>query len=212
MMLYKPLKDVTRINIGLAARALLRAPDLRADRRRERDRREARAPDAAPVPPGDPLREGLLRATATSRSSRTSTSRSGAARPSRSSARPEPERRRSSICSRGSTTRPADAITFDGVDLRDATLASLRAPDRPRHAGDDPLRLAPRGRTSPTARPAPPEETVRAAARAAYADEFVERLPEGYDTPARRGRRAPLRRPETAARHRARDLQGRARS
>ena len=29
---------------------------------------------------------------------------------------------------------------------------------------------------------APAEERVRAAARAAYADEFIERLPQGYDT------------------------------
>jgi ATP-binding cassette, subfamily B, bacterial MsbA len=72
-------------------------------------------------------------------------------------------------------------ITLDGVDLRDATLASLR-----RQIGlvtqdtilfDTTVRenIA-YGETSP------PEEKVRAAAHAACADEFIERLPKGYDT------------------------------
>ena len=38
-----------------------------------------------------------------------------------------PARRRWSTCCRGSTTSPAAAILIDGVDIRDVTLASLRA-------------------------------------------------------------------------------------
>ncbi len=72
-------------------------------------------------------------------------------------------------------------VTFDGVDLRDATLASLR-----RQVGlvtQDTILFD----TSVRANIAygatdPPEEKVRAAARAACADEFIERLPQGYDT------------------------------
>jgi subfamily B ATP-binding cassette protein MsbA len=72
-------------------------------------------------------------------------------------------------------------ITLDGIDLRDATLTSLRrqislvtqetilfdstARENIAYGQDD-----------------PPEERVREAARAAYADEFLESLPEGYST------------------------------
>ena len=41
--------------------------------------------------------------------------------------RAAPARRRSSTCCRGSTTSPPAAILIDGVDIRDVTLASLRA-------------------------------------------------------------------------------------
>jgi subfamily B ATP-binding cassette protein MsbA len=72
-------------------------------------------------------------------------------------------------------------VTFDGVDLRDATLRSLR-----RQIGlvtqetvlfDTSVRenIAYGERT-------PSEVRVRAAARAAFADEFIERLPQGYDS------------------------------
>ncbi|HYT31566.1 MAG TPA: ATP-binding cassette domain-containing protein, partial [Thermoanaerobaculia bacterium] len=72
-------------------------------------------------------------------------------------------------------------VLLDGVDLRDATLDSLR-----RQIGlvtqdtilfDSSVRdnIA-YGEVSPS------EEKLRAAARAAYAEEFVERLAEGYDT------------------------------
>ena len=42
-------------------------------------------------------------------------------------------------------------MTFDGVDLRDATLAVAAPADRPGDAGDDPLRHDASARTSPTA-------------------------------------------------------------
>jgi subfamily B ATP-binding cassette protein MsbA len=72
-------------------------------------------------------------------------------------------------------------ITFDGIDLREVSLDSLR-----RQIGlvtqdtilfDTSVRenIA-YGETSP------PEDRVRAAAIAAYADEFIRRLPRGYDT------------------------------
>jgi subfamily B ATP-binding cassette protein MsbA len=77
-------------------------------------------------------------------------------------------------------------ITFDGIDLRDATLDSLR-----RQVGlvtqetvlfDTSVR-----ENIAYGESAPSEERVRAAARAACADEFVERLPRGYDTPVGEG-------------------------
>ncbi len=72
-------------------------------------------------------------------------------------------------------------VTFDGVDLRDATLRSLR-----RQIGlvtqetvlfDTSVR-----ENIAYGEKAPSEPRVRAAARAACADEFIERLPEGYDS------------------------------
>ena len=75
----------------------------------------------------------------------------------------------------------AGRVTFDGEDLRDATLASLR--------GQIGLVTQDTILFDSTAReniaygdPEAPPERVRAAARAAYADEFLERLPEAYDT------------------------------
>ncbi len=76
----------------------------------------------------------------------------------------------------------AGRVTFDGVDLREATLRSLR-----RQIGlvtqetilfDTSVR-----ENIAYGERAPSEERVRAAARAACADEFIERLPQGYDAP-----------------------------
>ena len=75
----------------------------------------------------------------------------------------------------------AGSITVDGIDLRDAGLASLRRQiavvTQETILFDSSARdnIA-YGQTSP------PEERVREAARAAYAEEFVEALPSGYDT------------------------------
>jgi subfamily B ATP-binding cassette protein MsbA len=72
-------------------------------------------------------------------------------------------------------------ITFDGVDLRDATLASLRGSiglvtqDTILFDGSARENIA-------YGRPDASAETVRAAGEAAFADEFVSRLPEGYET------------------------------
>ena len=80
----------------------------------------------------------------------------------------------------------AGRITFDGVDLREATLSSLRS-----QIGlvtqDTILFDATIRANIAYGQVSPPEEKVRAAARAAYADEFIDRLPEGYDAMAGEG-------------------------
>jgi subfamily B ATP-binding cassette protein MsbA len=75
----------------------------------------------------------------------------------------------------------AGRITLDGVDLRDATLASLRRQialvTQDTVLFDTTVRAnIAYGETAPS------EERLRAAASAACADEFIERLPKGYDT------------------------------
>ena len=73
-------------------------------------------------------------------------------------------------------------ITLDGVDLRDATLASLRRQislvTQETILFDTTVRA-----NIAYGPPDAPEDRVRCAARAACADEFIERLPQGYDTP-----------------------------
>jgi ATP-binding cassette subfamily B protein len=73
------------------------------------------------------------------------------------------------------------AITIDGHDLRDLTLASLRG-----NVGvvlDEPFLFSISIRDNIAyGRPDAPLEEIEAAARAANADEFIVRLPEGYDT------------------------------
>jgi ATP-binding cassette, subfamily B, bacterial MsbA len=75
----------------------------------------------------------------------------------------------------------AGRITLDGIDLRDVSLASLR-----RQIGivtQDTILFDTSARENIAyGRAQPPEEKVRAAATAAFADEFVSRLPSGYDT------------------------------
>jgi ATP-binding cassette subfamily B protein len=58
-------------------------------------------------------------------------------------------------------------------------------------------------------RPDANEAEVHAAASAAFADDFIRALPEGYDTFLGRTRRAPVRRPAPAHRHRACHAEGR---
>ena len=75
----------------------------------------------------------------------------------------------------------AGRITFDGVDLRDARLQSLRSLIG--LVTQDTILFDATARANIAyGQDAPPDGKVRAAARAAYADEFIERLPEGYDT------------------------------
>ena len=75
----------------------------------------------------------------------------------------------------------AGRITFDGVDLKDASLASLR-----RQIGlvtQETILFDTTARENVAyGRPEATPEAVEAAARAAFADEFVRRLPEGYET------------------------------
>jgi subfamily B ATP-binding cassette protein MsbA len=80
----------------------------------------------------------------------------------------------------------AGRVTFDGVDLHDATLKSLR-----RQIGlvtqETILFDTTVKENIAYGERLPDEGRIRAAARAAYADEFVERLPQGYDAPVGEG-------------------------
>jgi ABC-type multidrug transport system fused ATPase/permease subunit len=75
----------------------------------------------------------------------------------------------------------AGRITIDGVDVRDAQLVSLR-----REIGivaQDPFLFSATVRENiGFGRPAATDEELRQAARLAQADEFIEQLPDGYDT------------------------------
>jgi len=72
-------------------------------------------------------------------------------------------------------------VTFDGVDLRDAALDSLRR--QISLVTQDTVLFDTTVRANIAyGRPDAPDERVRSAARAACADEFIERLPQGYDT------------------------------
>ncbi|MDQ5859000.1 MAG: ABC transporter ATP-binding protein/permease [Acidobacteriota bacterium] len=72
-------------------------------------------------------------------------------------------------------------VTLDGVDLRDATIESVR-----RQIGlvtQETVLFDTNARENVAyGRPEASEEAVRAASAAAFADEFVGRLPEGYET------------------------------
>jgi subfamily B ATP-binding cassette protein MsbA len=78
-------------------------------------------------------------------------------------------------------------VTFDGLDVRDLALADLRraigiVPQEPTlFSGTIRENIAYAGITPDGARP--PEAAIRAAAAAAHAEEFISRLPQGYDTP-----------------------------
>ena len=73
------------------------------------------------------------------------------------------------------------AIRIDGVDVRDVTLASLRAQigivTQETVLFDDTI-----ARNIAYGRPDAPPEAIEAAARAAHAHEFIQGLPEGYQT------------------------------
>jgi len=77
-------------------------------------------------------------------------------------------------------------ITFDGIDIRDLALAELRGaigivPQEPTlFSGTIRENIAYAGIGDDGSRP--PEEAIIAAAKAAHAVEFIERLPEGFDT------------------------------
>jgi ATP-binding cassette, subfamily B, bacterial MsbA len=77
-------------------------------------------------------------------------------------------------------------ITFDGLDIRDLSLKDLRAaigivPQEPTlFSGTIRENIAYAGIADDGARPS--EESIRAAARAAHAVEFIDRLPDGFDT------------------------------
>ena len=75
----------------------------------------------------------------------------------------------------------AGTITLDGLDVKEATLASLRR--QISLVTQETILFDSTARENIAyGQENPPDERVRAAARAAYADEFLEKLPEGYDT------------------------------
>ena len=180
MMLYKPLKDVTRTNIVLQV-ALASASRIFEVVDAENDIRQK--PDAAELPP---FTEALAYR---------GVSFSYGEAPVLSGI--DLEIRRGETVAlvgpsgAGKTTLvnllprlydPTEGrVTFDGVDLRDAALKSLR-----RQIGlvtqETILFDATVRENIAYGERAPPEEKVRAAARAACADEFIEALPEGYET------------------------------
>jgi subfamily B ATP-binding cassette protein MsbA len=76
----------------------------------------------------------------------------------------------------------AGEITIDGMDLRDVGLASLRR--QIAVVTQETILFDSSARDNIAyGQASPPEKKVREAARAAYAEEFVEALPAGYDTP-----------------------------
>ncbi len=78
-------------------------------------------------------------------------------------------------------------VTFDGIDVRDLALSDLRraigiVPQEPTlFSGSIRENIAYAGIASDGSRPS--EDAIRAAASAAHAEEFISRLPQGYDTP-----------------------------
>jgi subfamily B ATP-binding cassette protein MsbA len=78
-------------------------------------------------------------------------------------------------------------VTFDGIDVRDLRLADLRrgigiVPQEPTlFSGTIRENIAYAGIGADGSRPT--DEAIRSAAGAAHAEEFISRLPQGYDTP-----------------------------
>jgi subfamily B ATP-binding cassette protein MsbA len=180
MMLYKPLKDVTKVNMALqlalsSARRvfeLIDSPTEIADR-----------PDAVALPPfareiryeNVSFRYGdepvLTNVELTIRRGETVAivGPSGAGKTTLVNLLPR-------------LYDPTEGrVTLDGVDLRDATLESVR-----RQIGlvTQETILFDTSATENVAygRPGAAQEDVRAAAAAAFADDFVRRLPDGYET------------------------------
>ena len=180
MMLYKPLKDVTKVNMALqlaisSARRVFELIDSKTE--------IAEKPDAVRLPPfsreiryenvsfryGDePVLENI---DLTIRRGETVAivGPSGAGKTTLVNLLPR------------LYDPTGGRITFDGVDLRDATLSSLRGSvglvtqDTILFDGSAKENIA-------YGRPDSSAESIESAADAAFADEFVRRLPEGYDT------------------------------
>ena len=84
-------------------------------------------------------------------------------------------------CCPGSTTFRAGSVRVGGSDVRELALASLRS--RIGFVFEESLLLSDTVRANIAyGVPDATDEQVRAAARIARADEFIERLPQGYDT------------------------------
>ena len=136
---------------------------------------------------------------------KTSTCASSPAKPSPWSARPAPARAPCSSCCCASTIRsPARSRSTASTCAR-STLPDLRGAHRAGAAGHRDLLRPARRTTSATAARTPATPRCVAAAKAAEAHDFIDALPDGYATDTRRTRRAPVRRPAPAHRHRPRD-------
>ncbi len=180
MMLYKPLKDVTKVNMALqlAISSARRVFEL-IDSHRE----IAEKPDAVRLPAfagairyenvsfrygGEPVLENV---DLTIRRGETVAivGPSGAGKTTLVNLLPR------------LYDPTGGRITFDGVDLRDVTLSSLRG-----FVGlvtQDTILFDSSARENIAyGRPDASAESIEAAAHAAFADEFVRRLPEGYET------------------------------
>ncbi|HJW14181.1 MAG TPA: ABC transporter ATP-binding protein [Thermoanaerobaculia bacterium] len=180
MMMYKPLKDITRINMAvqLALSSARRIFDLTDSRSEILEK-----PGARELPPfSEAIRyegvrfayadEPVLRdVTLTIRRGETVAivGPSGAGKTTLVNLLPR------------LYDPTAGAILFDGVDIRDAALTSLRR--QIAVVTQDTILFDSTARDNIAyGQTAPPEQKVREAARAAYAEEFVEALPAGYDT------------------------------
>ena len=181
MMLYKPLKDVTKVNMALqlalsSARRIFELIDSASD--------VVEKPDARELPPfSRAIRyenvsfryadgEAVLRdLDVTIRRGETVAivGPSGAGKTTLVNLLPR-------------LYDPTEGrITFDGVDLKDADLGSLR--QQIGIVTQDTVLFDTSARDNIAyGRPDAPDERVRVAAAAAFADEFIERLPEGYET------------------------------
>ena len=180
MMMYKPLKDITRINMAVqfalsSARRIFDLMDSRSE--------IVEKPGARELPPfADAIRyekvtfayagEPVLRdVTLTIRRGETIAivGPSGAGKTTLVNLLPR------------LYDPTAGAITVDGVDLRDAALASLRR--QIAVVTQETILFDSTARDNIAyGQSSPPEKRVREAARAAYAEEFVEALPAGYVT------------------------------
>jgi len=180
MMMYKPLKDITRINMAVqvALSSARRIFDLM-----DRESEIAEKPGAADLPPfADAIRykkvsfayseEPVLRdVTLTIGRGETVAivGPSGAGKTTLVNLLPR------------LYDPTSGEITFDGTDLRDTTLASLRR--QIAVVTQETILFDSTARENIAyGQASPPENAVRASARAAYAEEFVESLPAGFET------------------------------
>jgi subfamily B ATP-binding cassette protein MsbA len=180
MMMYKPLKDITRINMAVqvalsSARRIFDLMDSKSE--------IAEKPGAADLPPfADAIRyekvsfaygeEPVLRdVTLTIRRGETVAivGPSGAGKTTLVNLLPR------------LYDPTSGRVTLDGSDLRDTTLGSLRR--QIAVVTQETILFDSTARENIAyGQPSPPEKSVRDAARAAYAEEFVEALPAGFDT------------------------------
>ena len=157
--------------------------DHRPARRGARGRRRAGRRRARRRSPGDvALRGRALRLRPRPRgAARRRPRRARRARRSRSSATRAQASRRSRSCSPASTTRPraASRSTASTCATRRRRRCAASSGSSRRRASSSPARVA---ENIAFGRPAPTARTSIAAARAVGADEFIERLEDGYET------------------------------